>query len=250
MDTLVSIIGSGNIGRGLATLANAGGVSAAISNSRGPQSLAELVAPLQHVRAASTVDALEHASLAILAIPISALGGLPVTALEGKVVIDAMNYNPQRFGHIDALDQSGLTSSEYVQRQLPLARVVKALNNVDYLRLPRLAKPHGDPQRSALPIAGDDTHAKSAAMELLDLLGFDVLDLGGLSEGWRTQPGTPLYVTPYQHPSDPTDPTETDPAARFFNAETVPVPYQQAQHLAAAAQPSHQSSHQPSHQAG
>lgn len=230
---LVGIIGSGNIGTGVARLATAAGLNVVISNSRGPASLADLVAELGATASADTpAGVASRADIVVLAFPLAVYQDLPVAELAGRVVIDAMNYYPQYTGPIPDIDQRGIPSSQLVHEFLPGARVVKALNNVDYVRLTRLARPAGDPTRSALPIAGDDPQAKAQATVFLDAIGFDVLDLGGLDESWRTQPGTPLHVAPYSR--DLPVPSE-DPYTRFMAAETVPVPLAQAQTLAAQA---------------
>lgn len=233
MTTTLAVVGAGNLGRGLAHLAAAAGVPTLLSNSRGPGTLSDLVASMTgDVRAASTVDAIAQADVVILALPIAAALELDGDALRGKIVIDATNYLPAHTGPISAIDESGTTSSEFLRTRLAAPRLVKALNNVDFLRLPRLSRAAGDTDRSALPLAGDDRDANAAVEALLDALGFDALNLGPLAEGWRAQPGTPLYVTPYFTVADD---TETDPGARFMNAITNPVPAGAAAALAAAA---------------
>jgi predicted dinucleotide-binding enzyme len=56
-----------------------------------------------------------------------------------------------------------------------------------------MGKPPATPGRIALPVAGDDSAAKSIVMALVDALGFDAIDAGGLDDSWRQQPGTPVY---------------------------------------------------------
>ena len=56
-------------------------------------------------------------------------------------------------------------------------------------------RPPGSAGRIALPVAGDDQAAKSTVMALVEELGFDAVDAGGLAESWRQQPGTPVYAT-------------------------------------------------------
>lgn len=230
---VVGVIGSGNIGAGVARLATAAGLRVVVSNSRGPETLQELVAELgERASADSPAGAAQQADLVVLAVPLRAYADLPVAALAGKVVVDATNYYPARDGQITELDSAETTSSEIVQRAAPLARVVKALNTVDFVRLPRLARPAGAPDRTALPVAGDDPEAKASAIELLDAIGFDAVDAGSLAEGWRFQPGTPTYVQPYSRPgASDTD----DPLRQFLDAEPVPVPASQAHALLDAA---------------
>ncbi|MEV7762009.1 NADPH-dependent F420 reductase [Curtobacterium flaccumfaciens] len=233
MGVSLGIIGSGNIGQDVARLAVDAGVAVVMSNSRGPESITELTASFgSSVRAATVKEAIAVSDIVILALPIGAVADLLADDLRGKIVVDATNYYPAMFGPIEAIDRSGLTSSEFLQDLLPGVRLVKALNNVDFLRLPLLARAAGSSDRSALPVAGDDVAAKAAVISVLDQLGFDVVDLGPLSEGWRSQPGTPIYVTPY---SEPADPAETDPTALFMNAHAVPVPVDAARALIASA---------------
>ena len=95
-----------------------------------------------------------------------------------------------------------LTSSELIQRHLPSAAVVKAFNSIYYRHLASLARPAGA-DRSYLPIAGDGTAAKAAVTAFLDSIGYGAVDAGPLAEGWRQQPGTPVYGAPYGSFQDP-----------------------------------------------
>ncbi|MEW1722555.1 NADPH-dependent F420 reductase [Streptomyces sp. NPDC093109] len=201
MTKTLGLIGAGNIGSALARLAVAAGLDVVLSNSRGPETLADLVAELgPRARAATPVEAAEAGDLVVATILLGAHEQLPAAASAGKTVIDTMNYYPDRFGPIAALDEgapAGLTSSALVQRHLAESKVVKAFNNIDFVRLFTLARPAGATDRSALPIAGDDAVAKAEATALLDLLGYDAVDIGTLADSWRSQPGTPVYVDPY-----------------------------------------------------
>ena len=57
-----------------------------------------------------------------------------------------------------------------------------------------MGKPPGAPGRIALPVAGDNAKAKAVVMELVNDMGFDAVDAGGLDESWRQQPATPGYT--------------------------------------------------------
>lgn len=231
--SVVGIIGSGNIGKDVARLATAAGLRVVLANSRGPESLGELVAELGGGAAADTVvGTIERADIVVLALPFGAYGTLPEAALSGKVVVDATNYYPDRDGQVPELADGATTSTEFLARQWSGARVVKGLNNVDFVRLPLLARPAGSPERTALPVAGDDAEAKARVVAFLDEIGFDALDLGGLAEGRRSQPDTPIYVTPYYRPAEP---APEDPMRAFITARPVPVPLARARELAAAA---------------
>ena len=192
--TTIGLVGAGNIGSQLARLAVANGYDVVISNSRGPETLAPLIAELgQKARAASPVEAAEAADIAVVTIPLHAIHTVPVDALSGKVVIDTNNYYYQRDGKIPELDAESTTSAELLQQLLPGSRVVKAFNHIQAVALTVEAQPAGSENRRALIVAGDDEAAKAAVVQIIDQFGFDTVDLGPLSEGWRIQPDTPGY---------------------------------------------------------
>ncbi len=214
--TTWGFIGSGHIGSTVARLAVAAGHDVVMSNSRGPQTLADLVADLgPHARAATPEEAAAAGDVVVVTIPLGQYRQVPVEPLRGKIVIDTMNYYPGRDGHIAELDDESTTTSELLQAYLPHSHVVKAFNNISFAHLGALARPSGAEDRSALAIAGDSAEAKARVRALLDEIGYDVLDLGPLAEGWRTQRDTTAYGTPYA--GDPTDwttaPLPTDAAA-------------------------------------
>ncbi|MEU6586974.1 NAD(P)-binding domain-containing protein [Nocardia sp. NPDC046763] len=196
--TTLGLIGSGKIGGTLARLAVAAGIDVVLSNSRGPESLAELVAELgERARAATPAEAAAAGDIVVVTVPLKAYQQVPADPLVGKVVIDTNNYYPDRDGEFADLVAGVATSSELLQRHLPRSRVVKAFNNILFKHLAVLARPAGAADRTALPIAGDDTAAKTAAAELISRLGYDTVDIGSLADSWRTQPETPVYGTPY-----------------------------------------------------
>lgn len=199
MSTL-GTIGAGHIGSALARVAVDAGHDVVLSNSRGPESLADLVAEIAarpttrgSVRAATAPEAAAAADLAVVTIPLHALERVPVEPLAGKVVLDTGNYYPGRDGRIADLDERRVTSSELLQRHLPTSSVVKAFNHIAAAQIVDHRAPAGTPHRRALAIAGDDAAAKERVAALLDELGFDVVDLGPLAESWRIEPGTPGY---------------------------------------------------------
>ncbi|MFD1545605.1 NADPH-dependent F420 reductase [Nonomuraea guangzhouensis] len=198
MPRTLGLIGSGMIGSSVARLAVAAGLEVVLSNSRGPETLADLVADLgEQARAATPAEAARAGDLVVAAIPLNACEHLPAEALAGKTVLDTANYYPERDGHLAELDAGELTSSALLQRHLAASQVVKAFNNITPHQLFSLARPTGGPDRSALPIAGDDPEAKAAATRLLDVLGYDAVDIGPLADSWRSEPNTPVYVQPY-----------------------------------------------------
>ncbi|MGW1773748.1 NADPH-dependent F420 reductase [Streptomyces sp. NPDC002104] len=194
----LGLIGSGNIGSTLARLAVDAGLDVVLSNSRGPATLDALVAELgPRARAATPAEAAEAGDWVVATIPLGKYRELPAGALAGKVVLDTLNYYPQRDGIFPALEAEETTTSGLVQEHLAGAQVVKAFNNIYFTHLLALARPAGSPDRSALPIAGEDPAARASATRLLDLLGYDAVDVGGLAESWRFQRDTPVYVLPY-----------------------------------------------------
>ena len=196
--TTIGFIGSGQIGGTVARLSLAAGHQVVLSNSRGPETLAELVADLGPLaRAAAPAEAATAGDLVVVSVPVLAFGKMPAEALAGRVTMDTCNYYPPRDGQIAELDSGSLTSSGLLQRDLPGAAVVKVFNNIFYQHLASLARPAGDPSRSFLPIAGDDPAAKSAVTEFLDSIGYGAVDAGTLAGSWRQEPGTPVYGPPY-----------------------------------------------------
>jgi predicted dinucleotide-binding enzyme len=215
--TTVGIIGSGMIGGTVARLSVAAGYHVVVSNSRGPETLAELAAELGPLATAGTAEQAGQAGdLVLVSVPVKAFGDLPVKPLDGKPVMDTGNYYPQRDGHLGELDTGALTSSGLLQRDLPNAQVVKVFNNIFFKHLASLARPHGAQDRSALPIAGDSAAAKAAVTAFLDSIGYDAVDAGSLADSWHQEPGTPVYGTPYGPFSD--EAGTVAPAARIHAA--------------------------------
>jgi hypothetical protein len=196
--TTFGLIGSGRIGSAVAKLAVDAGFDVVLSNSRGPETLADLVAELgPHARAASGAEAAAAGDLVLVSVPLLAYPSLPAAALAGKAVLDTGNYYPARDGQIAALDTRSLTDSEYLAQYLPGARVVKVFNNIFFKHLQNLARPADAADRSYLPIAADDAGAKVSVVAFLDAIGYGAVDGGTLAESWRQQPGTPVYGSPY-----------------------------------------------------
>ncbi len=201
--TTIGLIGSGHIGGTVARLAVDAGHDVVLSNSRGPETLAALVAELgEHARAATPAEAAAAGDIVVVTVPLRAYRQVPVEPLAGKVVIDTNNYYPQRDDHIAELDDESTTSSELLQAHLPTSHVVKAFNNIYFAHLGSLARPAGDPERSVIAIAGDDTEAKRTVTGFLDSIGYDTVDAGPLAEGWRFQPDTAAYGAPYVVPGE------------------------------------------------
>jgi len=194
--TTIGIIGSGHVGASLAAAAVAHDYDVVLSNSTGPDSLASLVADLgPRAKAGTPEEAAAAGDFAIVAIPITTVDQVPAAPLAGKVVLATINYFPQRDGHIAAIDNGTTTAPGVLQAHLPASKVVRAFSMLDAADMSGDGHPQGDPRRRALALAGDDPAAKELVARLYDQFGFDAVDLGGLAESWRVDPGQPAFVT-------------------------------------------------------
>lgn len=192
----IGIIGAGNIGGNLTRRLTAVGHDVSVANSRGPQTLTEL-AEETGATPVTVEEAARGADVVIVTIPLKAVPNLPDGILdgaaEGAAVIDTGNYYPQqRDGRIGGIEDDGLTESRWTARQIGHT-VVKAFNGTYAQDILDRARPAGAPDRMALPVAGDDEAAKRRVRDLIDEIGFDTVDAGGLDDSWRQQPGTPVY---------------------------------------------------------
>ncbi|MEO3750961.1 NAD(P)-binding domain-containing protein [Streptomyces sp. B6B3] len=194
----IGIIGAGHIGGTLARHFARIGHEVAIANSRGPETLQDLVAEIGGpVHAATAREAAAFGDLIVVSIPFGRYRELPVDELRGKVVVDTCNYYPSRDGHFADLDDDATTSSEKLQ-QFTGADVVKAFNAIYSENLRDRARPPdqpGQPERLAIPISGDDDGAKGVVANLVRDIGFDPVDAGTLAQGGRKhQPGSSVYT--------------------------------------------------------
>ncbi|MQY39504.1 hypothetical protein SRB17_75310 [Streptomyces sp. RB17] len=192
----IGIIGAGNIGGNLTRRLTALGHDVSVANSRGPETLAEL-AEETGATPVRAEDAAQGAQVVVVTVPLKAVPNLPSGLLdgaaEGAAVIDTGNYYPrERDGRIAAIEDEGLTESRWTERHLGHP-VIKAFNGTYAQDILDRHRPAGDPERIALPVAGDDEAAKAKVRALIDELGFDTVDTGGLDDSWRQQPGTPVY---------------------------------------------------------
>lgn len=188
----IGIIGAGFVGRAVAKQAIKAGHQVMLSNSRGPQTLFSLK-PMIGCETGTATEAAIFGEIVIIAVPLTAIGQLPVAELAGKAVIDAVNYYPERDGQVAELDQQTTTTSEYLAGFLPQSKITKAFNAIQMTDLETYGLPAGDPERRALPLAGDDKATKQIIISLYDAFGFDAVDAGALSEGWRFQRAMPSY---------------------------------------------------------
>lgn len=195
----LGIIGGGKIGSTVAKLATVAGHEVAIANSRGPETLNELVEGLGgNARAATPEEAASFGEVVLVAIPFGSYADLPAAELDGKVVIDALNYYPDRDGSHPEIDEGRRGSSEILSSHLPGSRVVKAFNTMHYETLAGEGRTDASAgERLVLFVAGDSAEAKREVEALISEFGFTPIDTGGLAEGGRRQqPGTPVYNEP------------------------------------------------------
>jgi predicted dinucleotide-binding enzyme len=193
--TRIGIIGAGHIGSTLARGLVDRGYDVVISNSRGPESLAPLVAELGDKATAGTAtDAATLGDVVIVTVPLKAYRDVPVAPLAGKIVLDTNNYYWERDGRIPALEEKRATTSGLLQDHLPESKVAKAFNHIMSGEILTDGKPAGDPDRRALATAGDDEEAVAFVTALYDEFGFDTVNVGPLAESWRVERDQPAYV--------------------------------------------------------
>ena len=190
----IGIIGAGHIGGTLTRRLAAAGHEVSVANSRGPETLTTLAAE-SGARAETVDDVVKGKDVVIIAVPLKNSPDLrePLAraADERTVVVETNNYYPQRDGRIAEID-AGKPSSRWVEEQIGHP-VVKAFNTIHAKHLMERGRPAGDPARMAVSIAGDNDAAKAVVLRLIEDLGFDGVDAGGLDESWRQEPGTPVY---------------------------------------------------------
>jgi predicted dinucleotide-binding enzyme len=193
--TTIGIIGAGNIGSQVARAAIAAGYDVVISNSRGPETLVDLVAELgPNARAATAEGAAAAADFAVVAVPLKNYDQVPVEPLAGKVVIDTNNYYFERDGHIAALDRGLDTVSGMLQRHLVDSKVAKGFNHILAQDITTDGRPAGADNRRALATSSDFEEAAELVQTFYDELGFDCVNVGPLADSWRVERDQPAYV--------------------------------------------------------
>lgn len=180
----IGVIGAGGIGLAFAKHAAKAGYDVLISNSRGPESLADVVEQLGGNTKAVTVEEAAQADVVFISLPWTKLENAIAAwpSLEGRIVIDPMNAFTPAFKPVDL---QGKTSSEVVASWLPGAKVVKAFNTLPVALLE--ADPHEAGGSRVIAYSGDDADAKKTVGEIIAKMGFAGLDLGDLTPGGRLQ---------------------------------------------------------------
>lgn len=195
----IGIVGVGNIGGTLARRLSAAGHEVRVANSKGPESVRAFAEEI----GALPVDArgaVQGADVVILSIPFPAVARLPKGLFDdlpaSVPVVDTGNYYPGlRDPNIPEID-AGQVESVWVAEQIGRP-VIKAFNNILAYSLAELGRPAGTSDRLAVAVAGDDPAAKVLVSGLVDEIGFDPVDAGGLADSWRQQPSTPVYCCDY-----------------------------------------------------
>lgn len=193
--TTLGIIGAGHIGSQIARVAVANGYEVVIANSRGPETLADLVEELgPRAKAGTPEEAGTAGDVIVVTVPLRAIDQIPVEPLAGKIVLDTNNYYFERDGHIEALDRGETTTSQLLQQHLPTSKIAKAFNHIGAADITTDGAPARAENRRALATAGDDPEAVEFVTRFYDLAGFDTVDIGPLSESWRVERDRPAYV--------------------------------------------------------
>jgi predicted dinucleotide-binding enzyme len=191
----IGIIGTGHIGGNLTRLLTKLGHDVHIANSRGPHTLIDLVNETG-AKAAEIADVARGAEVIIISIPLKNIPALPVGFLDeaasNAAIIETCNYYPRERDGLIAPIEAGQTESKWVEQQLGKP-VFKVFNNIGAKNLLGRGLPKGTAGRMTLPVAGDDPSGKAIVMQLVESIGFNAVDAGGLDESWRQQPGTPAY---------------------------------------------------------
>lgn len=182
----IGIIGSGNIGTAVGKKVVEAGHEVIISNSRGPETLAEKITEIGLNTTAGTVLEASKQEVVVLAVPwpkiSEAVKGLP--NWKNRIVIDATNQSPELI-----IAEETLTSSEVLSKALPGARVIKAFSSL----YAQFIDGEVNGGKRVLFYAGDDLESKSIVKGLFDQMGFYPVDLGSLAIGGKImQYGGPL----------------------------------------------------------
>ncbi|WP_406388012.1 NADPH-dependent F420 reductase [Streptomyces sp. NBC_00887] len=193
--TVIGIIGAGEVGSQIARAAIVNGYDVVIANSRGPETLKDLIDELGPSAAAATAaGAAAAGEFAVVAVPLKVINDMPVHQLAGKIVLDTNNYMTWRDGHIPAIDSGEKTVHELRQEHLPESKVVKAFTHIQAPRITTAGRTAGTPGRLALSASSDHPEAVELVTRLYDRFGFDTVDNSPLSESWRSGPGQPAWL--------------------------------------------------------
>ncbi len=190
----IAVLGAGHVGPVIAQVALEAGYSVSIAASGDPEQIeliAQVLSPGAEPRWAA--DAAREADIVVLAIPLHTFTTLDPSLLDGKLVIDTMNYWLPVDGVVELFEDHRYGSSEIVQRRLVGSTVVKTLNHIGYHELADQRRPKGSPERRALGVAGDDPAAVEVVAEFIERIGYDAVRFDRLSAGRLLEPGGPVF---------------------------------------------------------
>jgi predicted dinucleotide-binding enzyme len=190
----IAVLGAGHVGPVIARVALEAGYQVSIAASGDPEQIeliVQVLVPGAEPRWAA--EAIEEADLVVLAIPLHTFTTLDPSLLDGKLVVDTMNYWPPVDGIQEMFEDRRYGSSEIVQRRLVRSTVVKTLNHIGYHELEDERRPKGSPERRALGVAGDDPRAVDVVAELIERIGYDAVRFDRLSAGRLLEPGGPVF---------------------------------------------------------
>src|SRR3989440_9003361 len=196
----IPVLGAGHVGPVIARVAIEAGYHVSIAASGNPEQIeliVQVLAPGAEPRWAA--EAAREADLVVLAIPLHKFRMLDPSLLDGKLVVDTMNYWPPVDGIQDMFEDRRYGSSEIVQRRLARSTVVKTLNHIGYHELEDERRPRGSPERRALGVAGDDPSAVDVVAELIERIGYDAVRFDRLSAGRLLEPGGPRFGGALHH---------------------------------------------------
>ncbi len=192
--TTIGIVGAGEVGGQVARAAVAHGYRVVLANSRGPETLRDLIDELgPSARAATAACAAAAGDFVVVAVPLKPVNDMPVDELAGKIVLDTNNYMIWRDGRFPAIDSGERTVYQLRQEQLPRSRIVQAFSHIQSHRITTAGTPRGTRRRLALPTSSDHPEAVELVTRLYDEFGFDAVDNSPLSEAWRSAPGQPAW---------------------------------------------------------
>jgi predicted dinucleotide-binding enzyme len=190
----IAVLGAGHVGPVIARVAVEAGYPVAIAASGDPRRIdliTRVLAPGAEPRSAA--DAVAHADVVVLAIPIHKFAAFDPSLVAGKIVVDVMNYWPPVDGVQEMFEDRRLGSSEIVQRRLAGSTVVKTFNHLGYHELDEERRPEGSPERRALGVAGDDPDAVDAVADIIEQIGYDTVRLDSLRAGRLFEAGGPVF---------------------------------------------------------
>jgi 8-hydroxy-5-deazaflavin:NADPH oxidoreductase len=190
----VGIIGAGEVGIEVARAIISIGYKVVIANSRGPETLENLIQSLgPSAGAATAAKAAEAGDFVVIAVPLKQVNNMPVNELAGKIVLDTNNYMVWRDGHFPMIDAGEKTVYELRQEHLPTSKVVQAFTHIQAHRIMNAGLPAETPRRLAFPISSNFPEAIKLVAKLFDQLGYDTVDNSPLSAAWKTAPGQPAW---------------------------------------------------------